>query len=27
VLGALLAGAALAWLVQLRTPVRWLFRV
>lgn len=27
VLGAMLAGAALAWLVQLRTPVRWLFRI
>lgn len=27
VLGALLAATGLAWLVQLRTPVRWLFRV
>ncbi|UOW01167.1 acyltransferase [Agrococcus sp. SCSIO52902] len=27
VVGAMVAGAALAWLVQLRTPVRWLFRV
>ncbi|KAA6430839.1 acyltransferase [Agrococcus sediminis] len=27
VVGAMAAGAALAWLVQLRTPVRWLFRV
>lgn len=27
VAGALLAGTLLAWLVHLRTPVRWLFRV